>query len=198
MDWEQLNNRLFLAINAGAGENQAVDGAARLVASYLPLAFIGVLIYLWLRPEPERRRAALHAGYAASLALGINLVITLTYFHPRPFMEGLGRELIRHAPETSFPSDHTTFMLAIASSLLCRRETRWWGILLFPLGFTGGLARVFCGVHFPFDLVGSLVVGTVTATALWLARGWLKPLDGAVSRLLGRLTPRRLRPADGP
>ncbi len=198
MDWEQLNNRLFLAINAGAGENQAVDGAARLVASYLPLAFIGVLIYLWLRPESERRRAALHAGYAASLALGVNLLITLTYFHPRPFMEGLGRELIPHAPETSFPSDHSTFMLAIASRLLLDRATRWWGVFLFPLGVLGGLARVFCGVHFPFDIAGSLVVGAATAAALWLARGRLTPLDKAMSRLLGLLTPRCLRPANGP
>ena len=45
---------------------------------------------------------------AAVVALGllVNQLITVFYFHPRPYMMGLCKPLIPHASGTSFPSDN--------------------------------------------------------------------------------------------
>lgn len=157
-----MNQNLFLAINSLAGRNAAVDRGAVVVASYLPLLFVAFLLWLWFARQGFRERV-LAAGENALLALGINLAITLGYFHPRPFMVQRVHLLIRHAPETSFPSDHATFMFALAFPLLAEARLRGAALVLAVLALVGGTARVFCGVHYPFDVLGSALVA-LTAT----------------------------------
>lgn len=157
-----MNQNLFLAINSLAGRNAAVDRGAVVVASYLPLLFVAFLLWLWFARQGFRERV-LAAGENALLALGINLAITLGYFHPRPFMVQRVQLLIRHAPETSFPSDHATFMFALAFPLLAEARLRGAALVLAVLALVGGTARVFCGVHYPFDVLGSALVA-LTAT----------------------------------
>lgn len=159
-----MNQSLFLAINSLAGRNAAVDRGAVVVASYLPLLFVAFLLWLWFARQGFRERV-LAAGENALLALGINLAITLGYFHPRPFMVQRVHLLIRHAPETSFPSDHATFMFALAFPLLAEARLRGAALVLAVLALVGGTARVFCGVHYPFDVLGSALVA-LTATVL--------------------------------
>ncbi|MBI4685317.1 MAG: phosphatase PAP2 family protein [Nitrospirae bacterium] len=93
--------------------------------------------------------------------------MTLFYFHPRPFMDGIGTALIKHAAETSFPSDHTTFMLSIATTLLLIDSTMKWAILFVALGAVGGISRVFCGIHYPLDILGSLIVAFISSVLIW-------------------------------
>jgi len=167
---EQINIRIFSAINKYAGDSPLLDNVVMVITEYLPFAFIGVLIYLWFSSKVDGKHSALCACYAAFVAILINRFITLFYIHPRPFMKNIGTTLINHAPDSSFPSDHTTFMLSIAAMLLFIRSTRIIGCILFFLGLLGGASRVFCGVHFPQDIFGSLVVSMVTTTILWTLR----------------------------
>jgi len=55
------------------------------------------------------------------ISLLIGWIITLFYFHPGPFMVGLGNELILHSSDTSFPGDHTTVIFATAFTLIFLR-----------------------------------------------------------------------------
>ncbi len=134
------------------------------MAEYLPFLFIAVLIYLWFYQKVGGKRISLYAGYSAVLGVVFNLLITVFYFHPRPFMDKIGTTLINHVPETSFPSDHTTFMLSVATTLLIIKETRKIGIILCFFGIIGGLSRVFCGIHYPLDILGSLAVALVSSS----------------------------------
>lgn len=144
-----------------------MDTVGIMIAEYLPFLFIAVLLYLWFSSAVEGKHSALFAGYSAVGGVLINRLITLFYFHPRPFMDNIGTTLINHEPDSSFPSDHTTFMFSIASMLIFIRSTRITGCILFFLGLLGGTSRVFCGVHFPLDLFGSLLVSLVTTTMFW-------------------------------
>lgn len=85
-------------------------------------------------------------------------VISLFYFHPRPFVDNLGTQLIGHAPDSSFPSDHTTFIFSISVMLLFNKTTRALVIVLCGCSFISGLSRVFGGVHFPLDILGAILV----------------------------------------
>lgn len=180
---EQFNFNLYHMINSFAGVNPILDKAAIIFASYMPIVFVIWLLYLWFWGGEEKRNIALFVVYAASLGLIINFIITKLYFHPRPFMLHMGKLLIPHSPETSFPSDHATFMLSIAFVAMCFRATRFAGIVLFILGIIGGTARIFCGLHFPLDVIGSLAVGLLSSLIICCLRKPLKHLNGVLIRL---------------
>lgn len=174
--FEQLNRNIFTAINHFAGNSKILDILGIAAAKYLPFFFIIVLIYLWFK-EDENKPIALDALYSAVLGLLLNYIITRIYFHPRPFMIPMGNLLISHTNDASFPSDHTTLMLSMAFLLFYFRKTRIIGAILFFLGLAGGISRVFCGLHFPFDILGSMIVGSVSAGIIYMLKGSLQKVN---------------------
>lgn len=150
-----------------------MDAVAIGAAELFPYLFILVLVAVWFMPsrfssEPEHeiKCTAIYAGLSAVVGLLINFIISLFYYHPRPFIEGLGRNLVQHAPDSSFPSDHTTFMLAIATALVVEKSSRPIGVVLYLLGLWGGISRIYIGVHFPMDILVALLVAGVASLAV--------------------------------
>ena len=85
----------------------------------------------------------------------------------RPFVDNQVNLLLEHAPTSSFPSGHASFYFAVATVVfLCLRKIEhrpkfWWQIsfLFFSAALTIGIARVFCGIHWPSDILGGILVG---------------------------------------
>jgi len=172
-----MNVGLLNIINGIAGRSTLLDAVAIFTANYLLYIFSIYLIYLWFLRSGYRDKL-LFAIYNALIGLGINFIITLFYFHPRPFMMHIGKLLIAHPPDASFPSDHTTLMFAVSSTFLCFRELRITGVVLFLLSLIGGLARVYAGLHFPFDIIGSFSVALFsTALSRWVLKRYLIALN---------------------
>src|SRR5690554_2566962 len=163
---DSLNSDLFLAINQLAGENAILDASAIFIAEAMPFILIGVMVSLWFFADLNKKRISFFAGHSVLLALLLSYLIGVFYFHPRPFVLNLGSQLVEHVADTSFPSDHTIFIFAIASSYLFSRETLKLGMLLVLLSSLVGLARVFVGVHFPFDIIGAGLVGVVSSLSI--------------------------------
>lgn len=185
---ESMNIQLFLLINTLAG-NRFLDGFFAFIAVAAPYLSGLALVVLYLA---HRRNPALFALYAALGGLGLNQLIGLLYFHPRPAMMGLGRSIIHHGLETSFPSDHATLVFAIAFSLLFSGERlAGWLFLLFAV--VTGFARVYCGVHFPLDIAGSIAVSLVTGLAVKAAARWLSGLNRRLNHLFDSITRNRWR-----
>jgi undecaprenyl-diphosphatase len=97
------------------------------------------------------------------LSLAIAFTIAALWHHPRPADLGLGHVLMAHEPETSFPSDHATFLWAIGFGLVATRAWRGWGWVVSGLGFSAAWARVYLGVHFPLDMVGAFIIALLGA-----------------------------------
>ena len=76
--------------------------------------------------------------------------------HPRPITLN---PLIIPSDPYSFPSGHTTFMIAIATSMYFYDKKL--GIFLYILGILVGIARVLAGVHYYLDILGGIVIGTL-------------------------------------
>lgn len=177
--FEQLNRNIFTAINLFAGNSRILDILGIVTAKYLPVLFIIVLIYLWFKQD-ENKPITLYALYSAVIGLIFNYIITRIYFHPRPFMIPIGTLLVSHASETSFPSDHTTLMLSIAFLFVFFRKTRTIGIILTFFGLAGGISRIFCGLHFPFDILGSIGVGFFSAGIVIILKDMLQRLNNTI------------------
>ncbi len=181
---EEFNITVFKYINHLAGINPVLDGIVKIGAQYLPFVFIFWLLYLWLKHDDKYKNIVLYSIYSVSLGLLLNLLISLFYFHPRPFMIPVGEPLIQHKPDASFPSDHTTFMLSIAFMLSYFKETKISGLILLVLGLMGGLARIFCGLHFPLDIIGSLGVGLLSSFLIYLLQNKLGVLNRFIVNLM--------------
>ena len=160
---EHINDLFFLVINASAHPPVPVLTTALFLANWLvPLAVL-LFITLWVRKSTNARGSLLTATLVMLIGLGVNQLLGAIYFHPRPFMIGLGHQYLPHLPDNSFPSDHATFLWSLGFALLILGHLRRWGVVLVLAGLAIAWARVYVGVHFPFDMLGSLIVSLVVA-----------------------------------
>ena len=109
---ERINTLLFALVNASPSPNSLVLSFARVAAVGGIYAVATVPVSLWLIGSTRRRGAVVAALIGVAVAMIGNLLITSLWFHPRPFMVGIGNTFLSHAPETSFPRDHVTLVVS--------------------------------------------------------------------------------------
>jgi len=179
-----LNHTLFLLINAEPGESPLLIELGRIVAADLIGLVPILLVLLWVRGRPDRRAGLLATAIAAALALGANQIVGQFWYEPRPFMIGLGRTLMAHVPENSFPSDHTTFMLTVGIGLIATGGAPRWGRIVTLAGLGVAWARIYLGLHFPLDMLASAIIaGIFAALSVFLvapSRRFVVPLANTV------------------
>lgn len=98
-------------------------------------------------------------GGSAILAWILTFVLKDVIAHPRP---DLTKALFIPNDVYSFPSGHATFMFALAFSMY--RFDKRAGVILFVLAVVTGIARVFAGVHFWYDIVGGIIVAYIVSS----------------------------------
>lgn len=177
---EQFNQGVFLIINARPNPEVWMLNLARFLAHYASYAIPVILLYAWLYGERSARARVVMAYLTVLLAMGINLLIAHLWFHPRPFMIDLGTNFMKHGPDASFPSDHMTTASAVAWVYVLARQ-KVLGLFFVLLALTVGWARIYFGVHFPLDIVGSMVVALGVACCVKAL--WPKIGDGVMFRL---------------
>ncbi len=157
IDWN-----LFSAINRFAGRSPLLDRAGIFLAAYAYLTFGVLLVALWFLPASaevrrERQQRVINALIACGGALLTVHLFGTFFYRARPFMTHTVTQLVAHAPDSSFPSEHTTFafVLLVALAPVLGRTAWFW----LALGVVIGIARVFVGVHYPTDILGGMVIG---------------------------------------
>lgn len=164
---EEFNVSAFLFINQYAGKSTILDAILIGTAEVMPYIFMLVMLYLWFDVNIERKRSSLNSGLSVLLGMLTSYVISLFYYHSRPFVDNLGTQLVEHAPDSSFPSDHTTFIFSISVMLLFNNSTKTIGAILCSLSLISGLSRVFVGVHFPLDILGAILVAIFSSVVVF-------------------------------
>jgi undecaprenyl-diphosphatase len=138
----------------------ANDGVL-LVVAVMALVFLPVGRYRSI----AGRRGASAAGFAALLALGVGQIISSAVDRARPFVDHPSvHNLIHHARDAGFPSDHTTGSFAIAVALVLRH--RLAGVVALVLACVIAVSRVAVGAHYPTDVLGGAALGTIAALVL--------------------------------
>lgn len=165
---QNLNLALFSAINAGSAPQPGVARMAIFAADWLVYAIPALLFVSWLFGIRSTRRQAIDAGLGACAALALAQIVSHFWFSPRPFMAGVGAQLIPHAPNSSFPSDHMTFAWSMAVGMMLGASTRMTGLVMAVVAAAVAWGRIYVGVHWPFDMAGGVLVGTAGALAVHL------------------------------
>lgn len=112
------------------------------------------------------------AGALAIFAMLLGLLCTNVTIKPlveraRPWLDLPITPLVVENDPHSFPSGHTC--AAFATGMIWLRTLPWkWGrILAVILAVCMGLSRLYVGVHYPSDVLGGALVGSLCAWVAW-------------------------------
>ncbi|WP_457329530.1 phosphatase PAP2 family protein [Rhizobacter sp. P5_C2] len=170
------NFHLFELINAPAGLHPTRLMLALFIARWLVWLLPPAVAMVWLCSERSTRRELLHLLVAAACAVVIAELVRYAWPHPRPSALRLGHHYLAHAGDSGLPSDQVTVVWALALAALW---THRLSVLSFPLlaaGLVLGLARVYVGVNFPYDVLAALPVSLGGALLAWGLRRVLAPI----------------------
>ena len=123
-------------------------------------------ICLMLVRKTRRYGTAMLLGLAIGFIIA-NLFLKVVIARPRPYADEAGYfyplwDMLGRAMESdkSFPSGHTNaaFAACVPVFLLGNRKYSWTALLF---GVLMGISRIYLVVHFPSDVVGGLLTGTL-------------------------------------
>ncbi|MBB6447166.1 undecaprenyl-diphosphatase [Bacillus benzoevorans] len=180
-----MNYTLFKSINQLAGHHPYLDGLMVGVTNYSLLICALVLLLMWFFGKEQYKKTVVYAGITCALGLSINFIIGHIFFEPRPFVTHTVHLLITHAPDASFPSDHTTGAFALALAVLFVHRKIGIGMLLFAC--LTGFSRIYVGHHYPFDIAGSIIVSLAVSLIVYKLHPFLEPFANIVIHLYNRI-----------
>ena len=130
------------------------------------IALIIFSLILILIRGTRRYGSAMLIGLAVG-AIAVNLWLKVVIARPRPYADVNGiyyplwQMLGSHTEsDYSFPSGHTNAAFASMVPLFILGNKRWsWLALLFA--FLMGVSRIFLVVHYPSDVLGGIITGTI-------------------------------------
>lgn len=142
----------------------ALDGVMRFITHLGDTGAIWIALTLILLFIPRTRRA----GAVCAAALIVNLLITnvalkniIQRIRPYDVMDSL-KILVEAEHDFSFPSGHTACSFAGAWAIR-RTLPKKYHIPAIILAVLISLSRLYVGVHYPTDVIGGAIVGTIAA-----------------------------------
>ncbi|VTU28400.1 Putative undecaprenyl-diphosphatase YbjG [Variovorax sp. PBL-H6] len=176
---QALNIALFQILGAGHNPNPVLLWVASNVAqqaSWLCVALMAWAAWHW----PAQRLYVLASLFAAGVAALLAHELADAFAMPRPFMLGLSPAHIEHGARGSLPSAHATVMFTVGLVFCLRAPLRKIGLALLAVAALTGWARIYVGVHFPFDVLAGLLLAALITAAFWvvhrLGRRFIAPL----------------------
>lgn len=182
-----MNYNLFHAINQFAGKSDWLDDIMEFCAQDIVWLIVAILAGLWITAKKSNQRMVFYAALSCVVSLAIAaLLISPEVNHPRPFVGHHVTQLIPHAADPSFPSDHSTFAFSIAFSVWFVR--RRLGSVLLGLAVLTGFSRVYVGVHYPADIIGSAALGLIVSYLVNRMNGKLDVIPNGLIHIYNSIT----------
>jgi undecaprenyl-diphosphatase len=152
------------AVNDLAGSSRALDFVMISISAVgVPLLVLIIALQWWRKPDRSHvRHAAVACGLSFLLGLALNQLILIFVHRMRPYDAGVTHLLIVKSSDPSFPSDHATASMAIASALLFQGLRRS-GLWFLAAAILVMVSRIFVGTHYASDVLGGAVTGILAA-----------------------------------
>ncbi|GIP37115.1 undecaprenyl-diphosphatase [Paenibacillus sp. J31TS4] len=161
-----MDTFLFQWMNGWAAAHPVFHPIIRFLAEDAQYLFLlGLLVYGLSRSE-AKRRMVVSALLSACVALGFSGLLGTLFYRDRPFVTHTVFQLIPHAANASFPSDHATGAFVVATAIFLFRKKD--GMLWLTLAALLALSRVWAGVHYPSDIAAGAALGIVSAAGVHL------------------------------
>lgn len=138
------------------------DELVLFLASFLIWIMFAGLLVLWFIDGKIRKEQVIHALLASFIAWTAAEILKRIFLTPRPFdLNHLQTFTLSLPNDPGFPSIHAAVAFALAFTIWFHDKKV--GVLFLVLALLVGWARVAANVHFPIDIVGGAIVGSVVA-----------------------------------
>ncbi len=172
----QIDREAFIALNSGMvnGLFDWLMPVLRHKYTWLPL-YIGVAAWFLYR---YKWQGLWFIGFTL-LTFALTDQISASFIKPwaerlrpcrEPLLEGQVRLLVNCGGGFSFPSSHASnhFGFAVIVGACLYRQYRWPLYALLALAVLVSLAQIYVGVHYPADVLGGAVLGSLVGGMVWL------------------------------
>ncbi|MGH1016256.1 undecaprenyl-diphosphatase [Bacillus mycoides] len=174
-----MNYTVFQWINNFAGSSKLLD--TLMIAITNSAAYVAILFMLILWFNNGKKENAIRKQYtmlyttlSVSIALLVNVLIHAVYYHPRPFIIHHVNQLVPHAADSSFVSDHSVLVFSIAFVFILRGEKLKYIALIWAI--LVGVSRMYVGVHYPLDILGAAFLTFITSGLVMQSARIFEPL----------------------
>ncbi|MBK5505574.1 undecaprenyl-diphosphatase [Bacillus mycoides] len=174
-----MNYTVFQWINNFAGSSKLLDTLMIAItnsAAYVAILFMLILWFNNGKKENAIRKqyTVLYTTLSVSIALLVNVLIHAVYYHPRPFITHHVNQLVPHAADSSFVSDHSVLVFSIAFVFILRGEKLKYIALIWAI--LVGISRMYVGVHYPLDILGAAFLTFITSGLVMQSARIFEPL----------------------
>lgn len=172
----EINNQLFLLINAAPNTPRSIITIAIFFAQYLIYLPIIIGIFFWFK-KPASREVIYKIIATIIFTLTIAAILRGLINSPRPFELGMGTNNLLHSSSNSFPSKHASFIFAITFALYYSMKQKLVTAVFFIASLSISIlvcwARIYLGVHWPFDILAAVLTSFICASIV--NKYWLDP-----------------------
>ncbi|OSX98595.1 undecaprenyl-diphosphatase [Bacillus nitratireducens] len=170
---------VFQWINNFAGSSKLLDTLMIAITNSVPYVAILFMLILWFNNGKKenairKQYTVLYTTLSVSIALLVNVLIHAVYYHPRPFITHHVNQLVPHAADSSFVSDHSVLVFSIAFVFILRGEKLKYIALIWAI--LVGVSRMYVGVHYPLDILGAAFLTFITSGLVMQSARIFEPL----------------------
>lgn len=158
-----MDYKIFRAINMSARQNFVLDRLMIFMSKNIPFVFMVILGFMWFK-DGRNRKVAILSIISVMIGLLVNVFIKQISFKKRPWKSHPIHLLYPSKADSSFPSKHVLLTFAVSTSILLHQ--RFLGWITTGLSMLTGLSRIWVGHHYPSDIFGSAVLGSVISIAM--------------------------------
>ncbi|WP_042357661.1 undecaprenyl-diphosphatase [Bacillus rubiinfantis] len=179
MSISQLNIEAFRSINDVGKTYDALEPVAVFMAEYMVYILALAMVVYWITRTTKNRMMMIQSIAAVLMAEILGKIAGLFYSHNQPFAVLPNvNQLVEHAVDNSFPSDHSIIFFTICFSIWLVRKREGW--LWLAIACAVGISRIMVGVHYPGDVLTGAIIGIISA----LVMNWLVPQLTLIKKLL--------------
>ena len=161
-----LNTDVFRMINDLGKQFTLLNPIMIFIAEYLVYFLVLYVIACLVSGKKQNRIMILCAVISFGIAEIIGKLVGKIYANHQPFAELANvNQLVEHAVDNSFPSDHTILFFSFCFTFLFFRKKL--ASLLVGSAILVGLSRIWVGVHYPGDVAVGAIIGIASAAAVY-------------------------------
>jgi undecaprenyl-diphosphatase len=152
-----MNHDISIYLNSFLFKSSFFDGAVYFFAQIFPIMLLVFTVFYFFIFKKEYIKSLTLVGIL-SFSWGLSEVLKFIFSKPRPFLAiSEVAPLFNFGSFDSFPSGHAMVFMSLATFMFY--QDKKIGFLYFIIALIIGLARIFSGVHYFFDILAGFLFG---------------------------------------